>query len=116
MPTVWGVVKRRSVRLGVAQLACLLGQVASKSGAVTLPAAPRPYLDSGQVRVLSQYQGPNGCGAPEELEQAPTGDDETSLFSPGDYQLIADAAHRRAPHPTSVLSPPLPTQSPPPTS
>src|SRR5262249_59521596 len=111
--TGWGVVKRRSVRLGVAQLACLLGQVASKSGAVTLPAAPRPYLDSGQVRVLSQYQGPNGCGAPEELEQAPTGDDETSLFSPGDYQLIADAGHRRARDPPPAASGDAPAAPPP---
>jgi high affinity Mn2+ porin len=113
---VWGVVKRRYVRLGVAQLACLLGQVASTSGAVMLPAAPRPYLDSGQVRVLSQYQGPNGCGAPEELEQAPSGDDETSLFSPGDYQLIADAGHRRACDPTSVVSADVAAEMPPETS
>jgi high affinity Mn2+ porin len=115
---VWGVVmRRRSARLGVAQLACLLGQVASTSGALTLPAAPRPYLVGSQVRMVSQYQGPNGFrGAPEELEQGPTGDDETSLFSPGDYQLVADAGHRPACGPASVVSADVADEMPPETS
>src|SRR5262245_29988600 len=98
-------VKRRFVRLGVAQLACLLGQFATRSGALTLPAAPRPTLVGGEVRMLSQHQGPNGFrGAPGEPEQAPTGDDETSLFCRGDYQLLADALHGRACGPASVVS------------
>src|SRR5262249_34511462 len=46
---VWGVVKRRSAQLGVAQLACVFCQVASAWGALTVPAAPWPYLVGSQV-------------------------------------------------------------------
>jgi high affinity Mn2+ porin len=88
---VWGV-KRRSVRLGVVQLACLLCQVASALSALTLPAAPWPYLDfvGGQVPMVRQigppfdsgYQGPVGLrGWRWELERALTDDGETGLFS-----------------------------------
>jgi high affinity Mn2+ porin len=82
------VVKRRSVTLGVAQLAGLLCRVASASVALTLPAAPWPYLVGGQVPVVWQarspfhsvYQGPNSFRGPRQ-EQALTDDGEISLFS-----------------------------------
>src|SRR4029453_16587406 len=82
----WGVVrKRRSVRLRVAQLACLLCQVASASGAFTLAAGSWPSRGGAQVPdwqvkppFHSAYQRPNRFRGPaHELEQAPTDDGET---------------------------------------
>jgi high affinity Mn2+ porin len=105
--------KRRSVTLRVAQLACLLCQVANASGAFTLPAASWFHLVGGQVPEVwqveppfhSAYRGPTSFRGPaRELEQALTDDGETGLFSRmgwnnglrGDYQLIADTGHNRA--------------------
>ena len=79
--------KRRSVTLGVAQLACLLCQVTNASGAFTLPAASWFHLVGGQVPEVRQveppfhgaYQGPTGFPSPaRELEQALTDDGPAS--------------------------------------
>ena len=55
--------KRRSVTLGVAQLAGLLCQMASASGAPTLPAAPWPSLVGGQVPVACEVNGAPGLAS-----------------------------------------------------
>src|SRR4029453_6450827 len=113
--------KRRSVTLRVAQLACLLCQVANASGAFTLPAASCFHLGGGQVPEVRQveppfhsvYQGPTSFRGPARgLEQALTDDGETGLFSPigwnnglpNDHQLIPDTGHNRAGDPASVVS------------
>ncbi len=76
------VMTRRSVTLRVAQLACLLCQVANASGAFTLPASSWFHLVGGQVPEVRQVEPP---------------------FH-GDYQLIADTGHNRAGDPASVVS------------
>src|SRR5262245_14354963 len=86
-----GEMKRRSGKLGVAQLASLLCRVASASGALALPAAPWLSLVCGQVPVAwppeppfhSAYQGPNSLrGPPQELERAPNGSRSAHADSP----------------------------------
>ena len=82
--------KRRSVRLRAAQLACLFCPMASASGALTLPAASWSCLVGGQVpevwRVEPQFhsacQGPNGFRGPaQEPGQALAVEGEGGLLS-----------------------------------
>jgi len=108
--------KRRSVKLGVARLACLLCQVANASGGPMLPAAwfhlagdQVPEIGDVEPPFHSAYQGPSsfrgfelGDGRlsyPRELILDPP-----RLGLTDDDPLIADPGHNRARDPESLVS------------